>query len=119
MSFIRSILLMMSGGKKSRSSPVPDEKLLPETAEPVQADQDEPSTMPNAENMNIEMENPQREENIPTEMKFLTQLIRARLDAYFSPDVEVPLPEVPAFEDWNLPLGKFILENKNNVSKSI
>ena len=39
---------MMSGGKKSRSSPVPDEKLLPETAEPVQADQDEPSTMPNA-----------------------------------------------------------------------
>ena len=107
---------MMSGGKGNKSSPLPDEKLLPENVEPVRADQEEEETIHNAENMNIEMENPQREENIPVEMKFLTQLIRARLDAYFSPDVEVPLPEVPAFEDWNLPLGKFVLENRNNIN---
>jgi hypothetical protein len=110
---------MISSRQKNRSSPSQDEKLLPEAAESVQTDRhipvEEPNTTQNAENMNVENENSPREENIPIELKFLTHLIRARLDAYFNPDIDVQLPAVPDFESWNLPLGKFILENKNSI----
>jgi DNA polymerase III delta prime subunit len=120
-SIFRSILSMITGYKKNRSLPLQNETLLAEATEAIQDDQhakvNESSTTYNGETMKVETENPQREENIPLELKFLTHLIRARLDAYFNPDLDVLLPELPDFESWNLPLGKFILENRSDIKE--
>src|ERR1700730_11295722 len=47
-----------------------------------------------------------------TELQYLERLIKYRLNAYFPSDDDGEWPELPDWNDWDLPLAKFISDNE-------
>jgi ATPase family associated with various cellular activities (AAA) len=66
--------------------------------------------------MKEDIKQPAPDQKLPGELKYLKQLIRYRLNTYFPSDEDGKLPPCPPFDTWDLPLGKFIVENKKGIS---
>ena len=50
------------------------------------------------------------DDHVPKELLYIKQLIRFRLGREFYASSPIPEPEMPAYTDWELPLGAFILK---------
>lgn len=56
--------------------------------------------------------------NPTTEFQYLEQLIRFRLNTYFPADQDETLPSMPNLNHWQLPVVKFVRENKLTVHEA-
>lgn len=70
----------------------------------------------NAITMNQQNENGNPENKLPKEFEYLRRLISHRLDKYFPSEREEEMPELPDPSTWDLPLGKFIEKNKEQIN---
>ena len=53
------------------------------------------------------------------ELNFLTKLINYRLEYFLNDEKDATLPTLPNIEEWELPVKKFIINNKLTVNESL
>src|ERR1700679_467697 len=55
---------------------------------------------------------------LPLELQYLDRLIRQRVKEEMTPDTTVPQTRMPAYDKWELPLGKFVQDNQLSADEA-
>jgi hypothetical protein len=55
---------------------------------------------------------------LPLELQYLDRLIRQRVKEETTPDTPVPQTRMPAYDKWELPLGKFVQDNQLSADEA-
>jgi len=115
MKFIKTIGSFFPGAGPRASTPAIQSAGIPDEPAHDAGSPPPPSPPVNTETMNTETAYTSSDGNLPRELVYLNQLLHYRLNAWFAAEDTGLLPLMPSVDDWELPLGKYITDNRKYI----